>query len=306
MKKTTLTPCLARSRSYYLDVAKNSTTGGTHMLNALTALATTAVILSKSEQAELCALAQDGDTTARHNLIQANIRLAHKVAKKNQRTGIDFNDLLAAASEGILIAIDKFDATQGASFTTYARMWMVAKCQEHVQANAGLVHCGSRTSKKLWSGLQKARKAIGQDASPAEIAAHMGLDEQDVTACLQYMQTRGTSLDAPLSDDGATVATVVPSEAMTQDVAHERTQNSAMLASAFEDFANTLNDRQRAIFTGRIAHELQGNDKRCATTFGCTKQRVGQIEKALRGRMASYLTSRFGAEVVADMVRASF
>ena len=281
------------------------------MLNALTSLATTAVILSKSEQAELVAFAQsdqcDGAirSEARRRLVQANIRLAHKVAKKNVRNGIDFNDLLAAASEGILIAIDKFDATQGASFTTYARMWMVAKCQEHVQANAGLVHCGSRTSKKLWSGLQKARKAIGQDASPAQIAAHMGLDERDVTACLQYMQARGTSLDAPLSDDGATVATVVPSEAMTQDVAHERTQNSAMLASAFEDFANTLNDRQRAIFVGRIAHELTGSDKRCATTFGCTKQRVGQIEKALRGRMASYLTGRFGSEVVADMVSAS-
>ncbi len=276
------------------------------MLNALTSLATTALILSKAEQLALCALAQEGDDAARHGLIQANIRLAHKVAKKHQRTGIDFNDLLAAASEGILIAIDKFDATQGASFTTYARMWMVAKCQEHVQANAGLVHCGSRTSKKLWSGLQKARKVVGQDASPAEIAAHMGLDVDDVTACLKYMQARGTSLDAPLSDDGATVATVVPSEVMTQDIAHERTQNSAMLASAFEDFAKTLNDRQRAIFVGRIAHELQGNDKRCATTFGCTKQRVGQIEKALRGRMASYLTNRFGAEVVADMVRASF
>ena len=276
------------------------------MLNALTALATTAVILSKSEQAALCTLAQDGDTDARRALIQANIRLAHKVAKKNVRKGIDFNDLLAAASEGILIAIDKFDAAQGASFTTYARMWMVAKCQEHVQANAGLVHCGSRTSKKLWSGLQKARKVIGQDASPAQIAAHMGLDERDVTACLQYMQARGTSLDAPLSDDGATVATVVPSEAMTQDIAHERTQNSALLRAAFEDFAEGLNDRQRAIFMGRIANDLTGADKRCAKSFDCTKQRVGQIEKALRGRMASYLTNRFGSEVVADMVRASF
>ena len=128
------------------------------MLNMLTSLATTAVILSKAEQIQLVAQAQADDcATARHELVQANVRLAHKVAKKNIRKGIDFNDLLACATEGILIAINKFDATQGASFTTYARMWMVAKCQEHVQANAGLVHCGSRTSKKLWSGLQKAR-----------------------------------------------------------------------------------------------------------------------------------------------------
>ena len=67
------------------------------MLNALTALATTAVILSKSEQAELVAFAQsdqcDGAirSEARRRLVQANIRLAHKVAKKNVRNGIDFN-----------------------------------------------------------------------------------------------------------------------------------------------------------------------------------------------------------------------
>lgn len=282
------------------------------MLNMLTSLATTAVILSKAEQIQLVAQAQADDcATARHQLVQANVRLAHKVAKKNIRKGIDFNDLLACATEGILIAINKFDATQGASFTTYARMWMVAKCQEHVQANAGLVHCGSRTSKKLWSGLQKARKAIGQDAQPAEIAAHMGLDEDEVVACLQYMQARGTSLDAPLGTSGrdrtaGTIASVVPSDDMTQDLRHERTQNSALLRSAFNDFADGLNDRQRAIFVGRIAHELTESDKRCATTFGCTKQRVGQIEKTLRNRMVTYLNNRFGADTVTDMLRASF
>ena len=277
------------------------------MLNMLTSLATTAIILGKQEQIQLVTEAQEsGCNVARHQLVQSNIRLAHKVAKKHVRKGLDFNDLLAAATEGILIAINKFDATQGASFTTYARMWMTAKCQEHVQSNAGLVHCGSRTSKKLWSGLQKARKAIGVDAQPAEIAAHMGLDEVDVVACLQYMQARGTSLDAPLSADGGTIATIVSDGKIDQSVRLERTENSARLSEAFEDFANTLNERQRAIFAGRIAHELTESDKRCATTFGCTKQRVGQIEKGLRNRMATFLTNRFGADTVTDMMRASF
>ena len=97
------------------------------MLNMLTSLATTAIVLGKAEQIQLVAEAQTSDSeTARHKLVQANVRLAHKVAKKHIRKGIDFNDLLACATEGILIAINKFDATQGASFTTYARMWMRA------------------------------------------------------------------------------------------------------------------------------------------------------------------------------------
>jgi RNA polymerase sigma factor (sigma-70 family) len=276
------------------------------MLNMLTSLATTAIILGKEEQIQLVTKAQADDQQARHDLVQANIRLAHKVAKKHVRKGIDFNDLLACATEGILIAINKFDATQGASFTTYARMWMTAKCQEHVQSNAGLVHCGSRTSKKLWSGLQKARKAIGVDAQPAEIAAHMGLDESDVVACLQYMQARGTSLDAPLSADGGTIATVVPSENMTQDVRHERTQNSEIIRKTVAAFMASLNERQRDIMKGRVINELLGQDKRCATTFGVTKQRVGQIEKDLRGRLARHFSATFGNDGVRDMIRASF
>ena len=277
------------------------------MLNMLTSLATTAIILGKAEQIQLVTKAQTDDCNdARHELVQANIRLAHKVAKKHVRKGLDFNDLLACASEGILIAINKFDATQGASFTTYARMWMTAKCQEHVQSNAGLVHCGSRTSKKLWSGLQKARKAIGVDAQPAEIAAHMGLDEDEVVACLQYMQARGTSLDAPLSADGGTIATVVPSGNMTQDVQHERAQNSEIIRKTVASFMRDLNERQRDVMKGRVINELLGQDKRCATTFGVTKQRVGQIEKDLRGKLARHFTATLGTSGVTDMIRASF
>jgi len=277
------------------------------MLNLLTSLATTAIILGKDEQIQLVKDAQAStDTDARTQLVQSNIRLAHKVAKKHVRKGLDFNDLLSCATEGILIAIDKFDVSKGASFTTYARMWMVAKCQEHVQANAGLVHCGSRTSKKLWSGLQKARKAIGVDAQPSEIAAHMGLDVEDVEACLMFMSARGTSLDAPLSADGGTIATVVPDGKIDQSERMERTANSEAILVAVSDFVNTLNDRQRAIFTGRVVNELVGSDKRCATTFGVTKQRVGQIEKDLRGKLARHFTATFGTSGVNDMLRASF
>jgi len=276
------------------------------MLNMLTSLAATAIILGKTEQIQLVTKAQDDDQQARHDLVQANIRLAHKVAKKHVRKGLDFNDLLACATEGILIAINKFDATQGASFTTYARMWMTAKCQEHVQANAGLVHCGSRTSKKLWSGLQKARKAIGVDAQPAEIAAHMGLDVEDVEACLMFMSARGTSLDAPLSADGGTIATVVPDGKIDQCDRMERTQNSETIRKTVANFMAGLNERQRDIMKGRVINELLGQDKRCATTFGVTKQRVGQIEKDLRGRLARHFTATLGTSGVSDMLRASF
>ena len=282
------------------------------MMTLLTSLATAAIILSKPEQIDLCAFAQSDQCDdklrqhAREQLVQSNIRLAHKIAKQHVRKGVDFNDLLAQATEGILIAIDKFDATAGASFTTYARMWMRAKCQEFVQANAGTLHCGSRTSKKLWSSLQKARKAIGMDATPEEIAAHLDLDPDDVRECLASMSSRGVSLDKPLSEDGGTVATIIPDTSMRQDERLERTDNSKAILVALSEFADTLNERHRAILAGRVIHDVLGREQACAKSFGVTKQRVGQIEKQLRGKLAAHFTRSFGADMVRDMLRASF
>ena len=276
------------------------------MINALTALAATITILSREDQiSHADAYRKTGDKRALDALIRSNVRLAHKVAKKHVRRGVDFNDLLAAAVEGIIHAANKYDPTKGASFTTYARQWMVAKCQEFVQANAGIVHVGSRTSKRLWSGLQKARKVIGQDATPEALAAHMCLDVDDVNECLSFMTARGTRLDAPLiPGSGATVATVIADDALRQDEALERTRNSERILCAISEFAGTLNDRQREVLTGRIIHELVGSEKRDATTFGVSKQRVGQIEKDLTGRLASFLTRNLGKDGVRQMLSA--
>jgi len=275
--------------------------------NMLTTFATLAVILSKEEQIQLVSRFQaDRNPDDLAALISSNVRLAHTVARKHNRNGIDFNDLLAQATEGIIIAADKFDPTKGASFTTYARMWMTAKCQEFVQANAGIVHCGSRTAKRLWSGLQKARKAIGQDATAPELAAHMGLDVTDVEACLRFMATRGSSLDTPINDSGATVATVVPSGRMRQDVALERTQHNERIVTALGSFIEGLNDRQADIFRGRIANDIIGEDKRDANSFGVSKQRVGQIEKDLRGKLRAHFTRVLGNDGVAEVLRATF
>jgi DNA-directed RNA polymerase sigma subunit (sigma70/sigma32) len=183
---------------------------------------------------------------------------------------------------------------------------MRAKCQEHVQANAGILHCGSRTSKKLWSSLQKAQKALGMNATPEAIAAHLKLDPADVQRCLASMSSRGVSMDKPLGEGGATIATVTPDRGLRQDVRMERTQNSEDIANSLKAFASSLNDRQRAILAGRIMHDLLGREQRCAKTFGVSKQRVGQIEKQLRTKLVTHFTRAFGEDGVDAMLRSSF
>tara|TARA_R110000824_G_scaffold232791_3_gene420955 strand:+ start:890 stop:1747 length:858 start_codon:yes stop_codon:yes gene_type:complete len=280
--------------------------------NLLTTLAATCIILDRADQIARCRTIQSAESTpeevsqATHDLVGANVRLAHKVAKKHVRNGVDFNDLLAQACEGIVYASTKYEVGNRASFTTYANQWMRAKCQEFVQANAGILHCGSRTSKKLWSSLQKAQKALGPEATPEAIAAHLSLDERDVRECLASMSARGVSMDKPIGEGGATVATVVPDRGLRQDTRMERTQNTESIAQALQSFAGGLNDRHRAIFNGRVINSVLGTDQACAKSFGVSKQRVGQIEKQLRVKLADHFTRSFGADGVASMLRASF
>ena len=282
------------------------------MTALLTTLAATCIILNKAEQIARVRIIQNPESTpaqvqqATHDLVASNVRLAHKVAKQHVRNGLDFQDLLAQACEGIVYAAGKYEVGSKASFTTYANQWMRAKCQEYVQANAGILHCGSRTSKKLWSSLQKAQKALGPDATPEAIAAHLSLDVTDVRACLASMTSRGVSMDKPIGEGGATVATVVPSGALRQDIVMERTQNTEAIATALKSFMEPLNARQRAIFAGRIMHDITGKDQACAKSFGVSKQRVGQIEKQLRTKLADHFTRSFGADGVKAMLRASF
>ena len=283
------------------------------MTTLLATLAATAIILNRTEQIAHVRTVQCADSTpaqveaAQAALVSANVRLAMKVAKKHVRNGVSFDDLLAQACEGIVYAAGKYEVGNAASFTTYAKQWMRARCQEHVQANAGLLHCGSRTSKKLWSSLQKAQKALGPDASPEAIAAHLSLDVTDVNACLSSMTSRGVSINKPVGDEkGATIGSIIPSGAMRQDVAMERTQNSESIADALETFAADLKPAHVEILRGRVIAGLTGDDQRCAKTFGVSKQRVGQIEKQLRVKLADHFTRSFGADGVKAMLRASF
>ena len=283
------------------------------MTTLLATLAATAIILNRAEQIAHVRTVQCADSTpaevraAQAALVSANVRLAMKVAKKHVRNGVSFDDLLAQACEGIVYAAGKYEVGNAASFTTYAKQWMRARCQEHVQGNAGLLHCGSRTSKKLWSSLQKAQKALGPDATPEAIAAHLSLDVTDVNACLASMTSRGVSINKPVGDErGATIGSIIPSGAIRQDVAMERTQNSKSIADALESFASTLKPAHAEILRGRVIAGLTGDDQRCAKTFGVSKQRVGQIEKQLRVKLAAHFTRSFGADGVKAMLRASF
>jgi len=80
--------------------------------------------LSREREAELAVRIQEGDVQARNERVQANLRFVVDVAKYYQHRGLPLADLISAGNLGLLTAAERFDATRGLKFISYAVWWI--------------------------------------------------------------------------------------------------------------------------------------------------------------------------------------
>ena len=76
--------------------------------------------LTAKEEIETFAALRAGDSTAREKLIRHNLRLVAHITKKYYAQPCDQDDLISIGTIGLMKAVDTFDSTRRARFSTYA------------------------------------------------------------------------------------------------------------------------------------------------------------------------------------------
>jgi len=254
-------------------------------------LATTAVILNHLSQAELVKAYQEtGCQNSLAKLIESTVRLVIKLAKRYQRNGVDFEDLVAEGTIGVMDAARKFDPSENVKFANYAAYWIKARVMQHVASNSSTITVSGRLGRELQAKLPKLRRMFGPELDAETVAIALGADQSAVEEAMQYLNVRATSLDKPLNASGGTVATLVSDKRLSAEEELASVQEKNNLRAKLDAFAATLEPRRRAIFTRNMLAEEPTQLLDIAKEMGVSKQRASQLKKEVEKALRSYMS----------------
>jgi RNA polymerase primary sigma factor len=238
-------------------------------------------VINREEEREYAYRIAQGDPVARRKMIEANLRLVVKIARKYMHQGIPRLDLIEEGNLGLIRAVEKFDASRNCRFSTYATWW-IRQSIERAIANFSRtirlpIHISARIyriSKIISSFIEK----NGREPSPEEISEDTGLTLDFVTN-LFYMVVKTYSLETIIDEDGKlTLEEVLASTAVEEPLsAFEQTRRVEEIASWLDTLGT---DEKRVII---LRYGLDGEDPQTLESigkiFGVTRERIRQIEQ---------------------------
>jgi len=236
-------------------------------------------LLSAEEERHYSRLAQDGDEAARKRMIESNLRLVVKIARRYINRGLPFLDLIEEGNLGLIHAVEKFDPERGFRFSTYATWWIRQTIERAIMNQSGAVRLPVHVVKDINSCLRAARSIRQQqdhEPTAAEIAGFLDRDVEDVTR-LMALNDRVT-LRSGSSEDG--IDGPVERLPAGRDADPSRCAEREHACAVVEHWLAELSDKHRAVVVRRFGLDGRGREtlERIGSEIGVTRERVRQIQ----------------------------
>ncbi|KGJ90582.1 RNA polymerase sigma factor RpoS [Colwellia psychrerythraea] len=251
-------------------------------------------LLTAEEEVYFSRLSLKGDEPSRKRMIESNLRLVVKIARRYNNRGLPLLDLIEEGNLGLIRAVEKFDPERGFRFSTYATWWIRQTIERAIMNQTRTIRLPIHVVKELNIYLRASRELIQKlDHEPTaeDIALHLDKPVADVNKMLR-LNERIASVDTPFAGDSdKALLDVIADE---KSAGPERDLQSEDMSNNIIHWLNELNTKQREVLArrfGLLGYEAATLED-VGREIGLTRERVRQIQVEALKRLRDILSQQ--------------
>lgn len=238
-------------------------------------------LLTLEEEREIAELIKKGDKNARKRLIEGNLRLVIKVAKKYVGRGLHLIDLIEEGNIGLIRAVDKFEPQMNCRFSTYATWW-IRQSIERAISNQTLairlpVHISDEIG-KIQREIYNFTNMKGREPTDQELSEMLDMPVEEINKLLTYVR-KISSMEAPknVEDDDYVLADTIEDVNSPNPV--EVIEN-IFITDKIKKWLSKLDEKERNILIMRYGLDdmIPKTLEEIAQIYNVTRERIRQIE----------------------------